>query len=371
MRVILIDDEPWAIDALKNQLKKIPDVEIVKTFTNPLEAYQELEEHNVDIVFLDIKMGNVHGLEFAEQLLSVIPHLQIIFVTAFDQYALEAFEVNAIDYLLKPVTFSRLIKTFSRLQKYTRSNFQHENKLIHTKLSAHMLGGFQLFDHNGNHVKWRTKKVKELFIYLWQHKDMFVHKMKIIDNLWPDTPIEKSLALLHTSVYQLRTTLKGLGEPNPIPYLNDQYKLDCEIDSDIQILENYFKFDIESLSEKSLDVVLELYKGNYLDEDNYHWAISKQQSIKFHYLHFLEQFIKVNFTSLRQSSSVIRCLEKLLEIEPYDEKYFSYLITYLGQSKDKKELLSAFQYYKEKWSEDLGLDLPKEIYDLYHQYVVQ
>lgn len=369
MRVIIIDDEKWAIEVLVRQLNKLTNINIVKTYTNPLEAYQELPKLNVDVVFLDIEMGEVDGLEFAAKLLSLPTHVDIIFVTAYNQYALDAFEVNAIDYLIKPVTIARLKKTYDKLRIYGRADPQVLHDKKQRSLYINVMGGFQLLDQDGRVVKWRTKKVKELFIYLWQHKGVLVHKTKIIDNLWADIPIDKSLTLLHTSIYQLRKTLKTLGLKNPILYLNDHYKFDCLIESDIDQLTKIFVN--KAVSEEMIEEVLSLYKGDYLEEENFEWAIGKQQQIKYQFVNFLDQYIERKIDHAEKSSSIVKSLEKLVELEPYSEKYLAYAIRYLGEQENKQELIHFFEYFREKWSNDLDLHLPKALFDLYQQYIVK
>src|SRR5690625_3337038 len=103
MRTILVDDEPLALDYLEIQLDKIKDITVVEKFTNlDILDHVKLIE-NIDLVFLDIEMPGKNGLEIAEQLLEVNPTLEIVFVTAYDEYAVQAFELNALDYLLKPI----------------------------------------------------------------------------------------------------------------------------------------------------------------------------------------------------------------------------------------------------------------------------
>ncbi|MEK4909261.1 response regulator [Niallia sp. FSL M8-0099] len=370
MRVIIIDDEKWAIEVLVRQLNRLTNVNIVKTFTNPLEAYRELPKLNVDVVFLDIEMGEVDGLEFAAKLLALPTHMDIIFVTAYNQYALDAFEVNAIDYLIKPVTIARLKKTFDKLRIYGRADSQVLTDKKQRSLYANVMGGFQLLDQDESVVKWRTKKVKELFIYLWQHKGILVHKTKIIDNLWTDIPIDKSLTLLHTSIYQLRKTLKILGLEDPIVFLNDHYKFDCIIKNDIDRLLEIFAKKV--VSEEMIEEVLSIYKGDYLEEEDFEWAIGKQKQIKSQFVNFLEQYIEGKLERVEKSSSIIiKSLEKLVEMEPYSEKYLAYAIRYLGEQESKQELIRFFEYFQEKWSSDLDLPLPKELFDLYQQYIVK
>lgn len=101
---MIIDDEPLAVDLLKDYVEKTPFLKLVSVSTEPLRALDELLEHPVDLLFLDIQMPEITGLQFMK--LSG-GKSRVIFTTAYSDFALEGYEHNAIDYLLKPVTFER------------------------------------------------------------------------------------------------------------------------------------------------------------------------------------------------------------------------------------------------------------------------
>lgn len=102
MRIVCVDDEKLALDYMSQLLKGIENVEIIGLFQNPEEGYKFVIDEQVDVVFLDIQMPGIDGLQLAELILEKKPHIHVVFVTAYDQYAVNAFEINAIDYLLKP-----------------------------------------------------------------------------------------------------------------------------------------------------------------------------------------------------------------------------------------------------------------------------
>lgn len=112
---IIVDDEPIAIRLLQKQCEKIPNLQIVATTTNADEVVALVAKHQPHIVFLDIELGSISGLDLAEQLMQDYPASNIIFVTAYSEYAVQAFDLNAVDYLLKPVLESRLLKMMKRL----------------------------------------------------------------------------------------------------------------------------------------------------------------------------------------------------------------------------------------------------------------
>jgi two-component system, LytTR family, response regulator len=114
LRVYLVDDEPLALKRLTRLLRETRRVEIVGATVNPAEALEFLSQHDVDAVFLDIQMPKMTGFELLQKLPK---EPAVIFTTAFDRFALDAFEVNSIDYLVKPIESERLDKALTKLER--------------------------------------------------------------------------------------------------------------------------------------------------------------------------------------------------------------------------------------------------------------
>lgn len=121
MNCLIIDDEPLAIEVIESYLQKIEGMKVIAKCTNPLEALNVLSKHQVDLVFLDIEMPNLTGIELVK---SVDKLPQFIFTTAYPQYALQGFDLNATDYLVKPIPFHRFLKAVTR----AREKFEIKNK---------------------------------------------------------------------------------------------------------------------------------------------------------------------------------------------------------------------------------------------------
>ena len=112
LKAILIDDERLARNELKKLLQEFPEIEVVAEAANAGEGLERIEQYNPDLIFLDIQMPGKTGFELLEEL-DRIPY--VIFTTAYDEYALKAFEVNALDYLLKPIDLKRLADAVQKL----------------------------------------------------------------------------------------------------------------------------------------------------------------------------------------------------------------------------------------------------------------
>jgi len=107
---IIVDDEAIAREVIATHLSKIDNINIIASCTNAIEAFNCINNHTVDLVFLDINMPEISGISFAK---SINKDIKIIFTTAYRDYAVEGFELQAVDYLLKPITFERLLKSIN------------------------------------------------------------------------------------------------------------------------------------------------------------------------------------------------------------------------------------------------------------------
>ena len=112
IKAIIVDDEPLALDVLETYIAQLPELELVARCENALEAREVLKEHDVDLMFLDINMPQLTGIDFVKTL-SVKPNF--IFTTAHPYYAIEGFELNAIDYLMKPIPLERFMKAVNKV----------------------------------------------------------------------------------------------------------------------------------------------------------------------------------------------------------------------------------------------------------------
>ena len=128
VRCIAVDDEPLALDIIESYISKLPFLKLVRTCSSATEAMQVLQEEQVDLMFLDIEMPELTGIQF----LNILKHQPlIIFTTAYPDYALEGFNQDAVDYLLKPIPFDRFLKAVTKAQERLQRNGRATEALQH------------------------------------------------------------------------------------------------------------------------------------------------------------------------------------------------------------------------------------------------
>ena len=119
MRCVIVDDEPLAVELMAGYVRKTPSLELVGTCTDPVSALSEISSTPPDLVFVDIQMPDLNGLELSRMLPE---QTMVVFTTAFKEYAFESYEVDAVDYLLKPVRYQKFLEAVSRAEKRIQSS---------------------------------------------------------------------------------------------------------------------------------------------------------------------------------------------------------------------------------------------------------
>ena len=196
MTCIIIDDEPNAIDVIQRYVEKIGYLELKKTFRNPLKALEWLQTEDVDLIFLDMNMPNLKGIEFSRSLLK---KPMIIFTTAYSEFAAESYELEAVDYLVKPVLFERFIKAvnkanelFQRRSVKTSENASNADEFVLFKSGSQThrlkIDDILFIEKDGNYLKINTAlktvlyraNMNDVFDFLPIEKFIQVHKSFIV-----------------------------------------------------------------------------------------------------------------------------------------------------------------------------------------------
>ena len=322
MKVIIVDDEPLALRHLAQELERIGGLNILGQYRNPQLALERITQEPMDAVFLDIQMPGVNGIELAERILQLYPHMAIVFVTAYDEYAIKAFELNALDYILKPIQHERLQKTIQRLGKQApleavaARNADPENGLIHSLRSLQL----ELAGQKPLTLRWKTVKAQEIFAFLLHHRGTVVKKQVLLDQFWPGIDWKKGITQLYTTVYQIRKVINEEKMSVQIVNCDEGYLLEMNgTRLDVQEWEANLN-TAPPLDPETLDVhlsVLQQYRGDYLADHHYLWAETERIRLRGKFLQHAHDIFRffVERNQLTQAVSHYLHVQKILPSE--------------------------------------------------------
>lgn len=340
IQAFLVDDEEHALTILELFLERIGGVEVIGRSSNGFDAINQLKTLKPDVLFLDIEMPEMNGVELAEIIRNDNSDVQIIFVTAYDQYAISAFEQAAIDYILKPLELDRLSKTITRLRKeigklgmFSKEQSKEEDSLVvardaEPKLSIRLLGQYLVEVEGGPRLKWRTSKEKELLAYLAIHGDSRVHRDHIIEDLWPDDNYNKAKVYLHTCISLIRKNIKQLGLSGILRYENERYFLDPDrVEVDVKEYQKWMKNlkGTDNLTPQDIEKALTYHQGMLLTDEDYVWAEQEAELLDNSTAQW--QIVLAEAYLIKQEyEKAIEIALRTIDHSPYDEESYRLLM---------------------------------------------
>ena len=289
LRTIIIEDEIHVLNMMTYFINENEQYKLIATFSNPLEALKHAPLLDADVLFIDIEMPGMNGIELAGKLKT--EGNQVVFTTAYAQYAFEAFRIQATDYLLKPVTPEAITSITERLKKTKEVN--RLMTTIKTKVTYPLIqcfGTFQVMNKEKKMLKWPTRKTEELFAYMLTYQHQVINKWVIADAIWPDKDGEKGIHNVHNTVYLLKKTLKEYDFPVVVNTVQDGYT--------IQFGEPFFVdfYAFQQLDENTelMDCVLEVAnqysnEGSLFADKDYHWSVLLKEQVEVRHKVFLRK----------------------------------------------------------------------------------
>lgn len=355
MKAILIDDERPALRGLEILLKNFTDVEISGMFTDPFEGIEKAGLLLPDVIFLDINIPQLNGIDIASAILNRVPNVHIVFVTAYDQYAVQAFELNALDYLLKPVDVKRLLKTIERLEK----RIERIPQIIKGKFVIRCLGHFDIGFEGCKPIKWRAEKTKELFAYLLLNTKREINNDEILDALWQKDHPDKAIKQLYNGIYYIRKALDEYGVDRKTLSIDNRYHLGYNgVDYDAERFCTLYKQKhnrMEALSEMEA-----IYAGDYLSTLPYDWAIFERQRYLDMYLNCVSELSGLYIHQNRYSEAVA-LLRKAYRQDPFCDCVTELLIKVYLKTDNKTAAVCHFTAYSQLLHTELNISPPERI----------
>lgn len=248
MNAIAVDDEQRALRMMQVMFREIEEVKLEAVFSSAAGALDYLQGHKVDVVFLDVSMPGRDGISLAREIRAMPCPPKLVFVTGHEEYALDAWGVDAVDYILKPYRLEHIRHAIARCKSFGPAGAGHT-------VEARCFPGFDLFV-DGIPLKFHNKKAKELLAYLVHCQGEWVATDQIVYNLFTDQDEEAGKKYYNVISYRLRRSLTdaGIGHILETDYGKSRVCAD-------QISCDYYSY---------LEGRHELFLGDYLQE--YSWA---------------------------------------------------------------------------------------------------
>lgn len=262
LQIAVLDDENHALERFEKIAGGFKEIALCKLFGDADDLFAYIENNALDAVFLDIEMPEKSGMQLAEELCMVNPEITVVFVTAFSHYAVEAFERNVFDYIVKPVSEERLRKTLDRILR----GRQLANPRMEKQVSIQCFRRFECKVDEKVLQLNHLMKAKELLAFLVSRKGASTSWQQITEALWPEADYEKAHNNLYVTTYRLRKWLAENGLAHIFECKRNGYRiLPSEFSCDFYELE---KAEKNGNKEKAK----QLYQGDFLEEDGYEWA---------------------------------------------------------------------------------------------------
>ena len=372
IRAILVDDEMLALQHMKKKLGELGTAEVIDTFSNAESFLNVMEQLDFQVAFLDIEMPGLDGLDLAKIIKEWNKDIYIVFVTANRDYAIQAFELQSIDYLLKPILKYRLEKTIIRIQEQLQMTEKHSVSIkpVSPTIKVVCFNEFVVY-HQDEPVKWKTAKSKELFAFLISNLHTYVNRDTIIDQLWPEHDYKKAKIQLHTSMSHLRKTLDSVGLEKVINFSNQSYALEldtlqCDAIDFEKIIHLHPEVNHENIQDFE-NIVLQ-YSGSYMEKNSYEWATIKAQSIRQKLFQLLQKMIAY-YVVCEDSDKNQHYLHMLLKHNPYSEHTLQQLMLHYVKVGDRSAAVQAYHHFSELLLDDIGIPPDRATVDIYESIV--
>ncbi|CAB1240689.1 MAG: response regulator [Oscillospiraceae bacterium] len=368
-RAILVDDERPALDVLSLLLEKSSQICVVGSFTRASDALSEIQTLKPDVAFLDIEMPEISGLELAGKIIEAEDDMEIVFVTAYDKYALEAFRVNAIDYILKPFSSDDIAKVITRLGRI--KPLPNACRMPAAQVRICCFGRLSVC-HDGcaEALKWRTAKAEELFAFMLQNLNSDVPKWKITQALWPEYEGEKQLNVnLYTTIYKVKKKLLEENIKFVFTFQNGKYRMELPgifIDTNAFMTITNGEMKVTEASLDKYKTAFGLFKGIYLGENEYYWSQSEAEKYSARYRRLVFALVHY-YMEQADNLAAEQTLRDSLQILPLDDDLNEMLLRLFYAKKDKPALIVHYKKIKVLYQDELGIEPSSNMQELFNK----
>lgn len=319
---MIVDDEVLTSEHIARLLTK-QFVDVVGCYDNAFDALQAFQDKQPDVLFLDIEMPEISGMDLAEKLRTIGYEGELIFITAYNEYALQAFDVNATDYLLKPVMEEDIARAMQRVNKRSVVATKATKRQVKISFFGHVS---VYVDEEPTPIRWKTLKCVEVFAYMvlqTEHSD--ISKWKIIEAIWPNNTKESADTNFRSTISRLNKTLRESQTGLSVISTGSGYQLqrkDVDVYIDAKQIE---KLAIESIKLAPMNVVVfeqavQSYQGMLLEELDSEWCRELQRKYHLYFVQVIKELISYYGKEMENPLKILQMTERWKQFDSYDER---------------------------------------------------
>ncbi|OWR30706.1 hypothetical protein CDO73_08905 [Saccharibacillus sp. O23] len=381
IKVLIVDDEDLSLKRLNRILTASGEVEVCGAFHDPEEAIDYARQHPIDAAFLDITMPRVSGMTLIGELRKFFPSLPVVLVTGYEEYAVQAFDHEVIDYVIKPVTAERLNRSISRIKQRIEESAvgareteaEAENaeadvqvrSAAEPRLTVRLFGGFSVHGGDGTEgpLKLRTPKTEELLAFLLYNRS--TTRDVLIDTLWKDLGPQKASTNLNSTLYYVRRAI-GDGGDNPIILKDrssmrvDREAIDCDLYEFEELFRQMRRTPEHRHDPERFERMDALYAGELLKDRHYEWAFARARQLEMDFIAMLDTAARYH-AKIEQPLRALYYFERILQLDPIREDVYREIILLylsLGRKSDAKR---QYRTLEKALDEELGSKPSAEI----------
>ncbi len=377
MKAIVVDDEPLTSEYIGWLLAQA-GVDVIACCTEPKAALELIGRHRPDALFLDIEMPEMSGLTLAERANEDGYEGEIVFITAYPDYAIDAFRVNAQNYLLKPVLEEQMNAALERLDR-RRDKRSSQSTTVHSgsRAFASFFGTFSLYlGDSPSPVRWPTAKCAELFAFmLLQGANREISKWVLIEALWKDKSAEKADVNLRSTVSRINRTLRGEGSDIALVSVKNGYRLER---SGVEIKADAFRIESCALDGSRIGADdfervaawTSRCERPFLEHFDGEWC----ERYRLQYGRYLTEVGRKLLSFCEESEyepqKMLGLADMLLRHEPYVEPIRASALRLREKHEGRAQALAYYLDYAAMLSRELGTEPGEELRAIYRRWAL-
>lgn len=364
MRAVLIDDDFHSLHMLANLLDKC-NVDIIATFASPFDGYNYIVREKPDVVFLEVDLPDIDGLELGIAIHKSLPLVSIVYVTSYSQYSLKAYEAHPIDYILKPIDEERLKKTIEFIKRSLRARGREQE----SKLKIKCFGRFEVFNDK-KPVKFTTAKAQELLAFLICNVNRGIDRTGLMDLLFDRCDEKKRTNHFRVTLCRLRKSLAAANIKREQLVITN----DCAIQIADGICD-YVDFSNFLLRNKTINShnadqamkIIDTFHQDLLIDIDALWVMEFREYIAVQAEELMHK-TAMHFMSISKIDQAEKILIKLVEMNSVSELGWMALLDLYVKAEMPEKYTYYYRRYAKLMNEELNMKPDRKYTELYNSF---